>query len=351
MEICMSWLTTTKGICHSSKHKWEAQINQHFSLKLQTNLAENRTRQAAWWVTLTGRNKHATCACWPSVDVLKLRHSMSVFGFFMNDCGRSKCSVHQWLWWWKEHINLSDNQTVFVLTNICPFANKLETNTNYMQICGQLSVPASFSQAISLLCHEETKLQGSAAMCEITSESKQLQLSDSLKSLIIWQSMETFPHSAIQLMRVRHRYFNKITSACFPLVLRGRACAASWDEAQHTSKGLQRMDFCRGSAEVRLYWLEELLDGSLGNITVRLMSLNTCLVREILKLQPGHLSSNHMTRMPKSLPSFPSWDLCHPFDFIWFAVCGRGPWILHHGRELLWEQRCCVWGTSQNSLI
>ena len=53
----------------ASPGRLEAQINQRFGLKLQTNLAENRSTRAGWRATRTSRDKHATCAVLRSVSL------------------------------------------------------------------------------------------------------------------------------------------------------------------------------------------------------------------------------------------------------------------------------------------
>lgn len=121
-------------------------------------------------------------------------------------------------------------------------------------------------------------------MCEIISEPKQLRSTHSPKSLIVWQSVGTFLQSAIQLMRVSHHYFSKITSVCLLLVL---PCAAQWKEVQHRSKDPRTILWLpHGSAEMQLRWLDGLLDDSPGNFAPGLMNQNTCSVWEILGISP-----------------------------------------------------------------
>jgi len=137
----------------------------------------------------------------------------------------------------------------------------------------------------------------------------------SLKSLTV----STFPHSAIQLMHVIHHYCNKVASAC---VLLTNLCCQVVRRGAKLITGYVEDDAnvdCRGSTEVELYWLEGLLDNSLGNISPLLMSENTdCLLWEVHQLHLGHFSLNHMTGMPTLLLQLPSWEICHPFYFMWF---------------------------------
>lgn len=146
-------------------------------------------------------------------------------------------------------------------------------------------------------------------------------------SLIIWQSTVTFSQSSVQLMRVRQHYSNKVTSALLllqmafcvrPLCSNPRRRCRPWIKRliEHEIKWLLQT-VCRDAALLVCM----VLDHSLGNLFPVLMSQNAVkLDRELRRLPPGHPSLNHMTGMLKSPPPLPSWDVCHPFDFIWLAV-------------------------------
>lgn len=81
-----------------------------------------------------------------------------------------------------------------------------------------------------------------------------LNLNNSLKSLIIWQSMETLPQSAIQLMCVRHHNFSEITSACLLLLLCGRPVRGGATYIKGSAED-DVIDFYRGSAVMQFYWV------------------------------------------------------------------------------------------------
>lgn len=105
-SVCPDWVQQKGSATHLSvppSERLEAQINQHFGLKLQTSLAENRSRRAGCRVTRTARNKHTTCSLWPYCRCFEAETLNACVWF-----------LYEWLWWWKEHINLPDKQTVFV---------------------------------------------------------------------------------------------------------------------------------------------------------------------------------------------------------------------------------------------